>query len=131
MQWVDYAGPGEAPRLRPDAPRFARSPSVSDLDEIAENVAAAMDAAGISRTTSAASHALDDAETPPAEPAHGHGDSAHEPSHGDSTRSEAHGESAREGSAQREAPHGDSGRSDSAPARGAREEPAGGSEDAK
>ncbi|HEV8549190.1 MAG TPA: LysM peptidoglycan-binding domain-containing protein [Polyangiaceae bacterium] len=45
-QWVDYAGPGEAPRLHPNAPRFAHgfghSPSVSDLDEIAESVVAAM-----------------------------------------------------------------------------------------
>ncbi|HTQ04689.1 MAG TPA: LysM peptidoglycan-binding domain-containing protein [Polyangiaceae bacterium] len=62
MQWVDYAGPGEAPRLRPDAPRFAGvgtgkehngvrkvggGPSVADLDEIAEGVAAAMDEAAL------------------------------------------------------------------------------------
>jgi LysM repeat protein len=56
MQWVDYAGPGEAPRLRPSMPRFATAhsplarkvsdaPSVSELDEIAEGVAAAMDEA--------------------------------------------------------------------------------------
>jgi LysM repeat protein len=43
MQWVDYAGPGEAPRLRPSSPRFANRPSVSDLDEIAEGVAAVLD----------------------------------------------------------------------------------------
>jgi LysM repeat protein len=49
MQWVDYAGPGEAPRLRPSSPRFAKTPrfgqtpSVSDLDEIAEGVVAAME----------------------------------------------------------------------------------------
>jgi LysM repeat protein len=48
MQWIDYAGPGEAPRLHPSTPRFAGAgkrngtPSVSDLDEIAEGVAAAM-----------------------------------------------------------------------------------------
>jgi LysM repeat protein len=62
MQWVDYAGPGEAPRSRPDGPRLAGGvkqhdgtrklgggPSVSDLDEIAEGVAAAMDEAGLPR----------------------------------------------------------------------------------
>jgi uncharacterized protein YcbK (DUF882 family) len=43
MQWVDYAGPGEAPRLRPSSPRFANRPTVSDLDEIAEGVAAVLD----------------------------------------------------------------------------------------
>jgi LysM repeat protein len=49
MQWVDYAGPGEAPRLHPNSPRYAhapryggRSPSVADLDEIAERVVAEM-----------------------------------------------------------------------------------------
>jgi len=43
MQWIDYAGPGEAPRQRPKTPRFARSsPSVSDLDAIAESVVEAM-----------------------------------------------------------------------------------------
>jgi LysM repeat protein len=62
MQWVDYAGPGEAPRLRPETTRMAGTakehngvrkvaggPSVSDLDEIAEGVAAAMDEAGLPR----------------------------------------------------------------------------------
>lgn len=62
MQWVDYAGPGEAPRLRPETTRMAGtarehngvrkvsgSPSVSDLDEIAEGVAAAMDEAALPR----------------------------------------------------------------------------------
>ena len=66
MQWVDYAGPGEAPRLRPDGPRLAGTakehngvrklgggPSVSDLDEIAEGVAAAMDEAGLPRAKTA------------------------------------------------------------------------------
>jgi LysM repeat protein len=66
MQWVDYAGPGEAPRLRPDGARMAGAakehngvrklgggPSVSDLDEIAEGVAAAMDEAGLPRAKSA------------------------------------------------------------------------------
>ncbi len=62
MQWVDYAGPGEAPRLRPETMRVAGTakghngvrkvlggPSVSDLDEIAEGVAAAMDEAALPR----------------------------------------------------------------------------------
>jgi LysM repeat protein len=43
VQWVDYAGPGGAPRLRPTSPKGATLPSVSDLDEIAEGVAKAMD----------------------------------------------------------------------------------------
>lgn len=64
MQWVDYAGPGEAPKLRPESSRYASAgvgkehngvrkvsgtPSVSDLDEIAEGVAAAMDEAALPR----------------------------------------------------------------------------------
>jgi hypothetical protein len=71
MQWVDYAGPGEAPRLHPNAPRYAQAPSVSDLDEIAENVAAAMDAAAPSHTTSAIKRALDNVEAFQSEPSHG------------------------------------------------------------
>jgi LysM repeat protein len=159
MQWVDYAGPGEAPRLRPDAPRFARSPSVSDLDEIAENVAAAMDAAGISRTTSTATHALADAETPAPDALHGaagrdpgHGDSAHgEGTHGDSAHGEsthetgrgeapqtepargdtAHGETTRGGSTTRETSRDASVRGDSAAARGSHEATAPAPEEAK
>jgi LysM repeat protein len=49
MQWVDYAGPGEAPRRSPrkvprrmTAARTRGSPRMSDLDAIAEKVAAAM-----------------------------------------------------------------------------------------
>lgn len=48
MQWIDYAGPGEAPRRRPKTPGLATpgfaggTPSVSDLDEIAESVVEAM-----------------------------------------------------------------------------------------
>jgi len=51
MQWVDYAGPGEAPRLRPSSHRFAKTPSVADLDEIAENVAAVLDKTKSPRAT--------------------------------------------------------------------------------
>lgn len=43
MQWVDYAGPGEAPRLWHASRKYAQRPTVSDLDEIAENVAAVLD----------------------------------------------------------------------------------------
>jgi LysM repeat protein len=89
MQWVDYAGPGEAPRLHPHAPRFAQAPSVSDLDEIAENVAAAMDAAAPSRTTSAASHALEDMDPV-------HGESSREITHTDPARDSARGQSTRD-----------------------------------
>jgi hypothetical protein len=124
MQWVDYAGPGEAPRLHPHAPRFAQAPSVSDLDEIAENVAAAMDVAAPSRTTSAAAHALDDIDTsseddgvhgeaPHAGAVHGgathagstHGEAAPgDASHGESTRGEsAHDELVRGASSHGEA----------------------------
>jgi LysM repeat protein len=49
MQWVDYAGPGEAPRRSPrkaprrmTAGRSRGAPRMSDLDVIAEKVAAAM-----------------------------------------------------------------------------------------
>ena len=42
MQWVDYAGPGEAPRLWHASRKYAQKPTVSDLDEIAENVAAVL-----------------------------------------------------------------------------------------
>ncbi len=44
MQWVDYAGPGEAPRTSP-AQRFAKKLRPADLDDIAENVVAEMEAA--------------------------------------------------------------------------------------
>jgi len=43
MQWVDYAGPGEAPRQWPHSSKLAGAPRISELDEIAEGVAAAMD----------------------------------------------------------------------------------------
>jgi LysM repeat protein len=62
MQWVDYAGPGEAPRRSPrqpaaravaskagPAPRRTPSRRVAALDEIAEKVAAAMEAASTPR----------------------------------------------------------------------------------
>jgi LysM repeat protein len=107
MQWVDYAGPGEAPRLHPYSPRFAQSPTVSDLDEIAEGVAAAMDAAAPSRTTSTTTHALEDPEKPQAEPA-GDADAPSEPSpHGASSHaSPPHGASAHDGSAHESLAHG-------------------------
>jgi LysM repeat protein len=41
-QWVDYAGPGEAPRSTPSAPRVAAAPSLSELNQLAEQVAEAM-----------------------------------------------------------------------------------------
>jgi LysM repeat protein len=73
MQWIDYAGPGEAPRQRPDSPRFARSsPSVSDLDEIAESVVAAMNSGTTpsrSGSTAPRGAALDGAEETNDEPA--------------------------------------------------------------
>jgi LysM repeat protein len=48
MAWVDYAGPGEAPRRSPRQPsrtvtRSGDLPRASDLDDIAEEVAAAME----------------------------------------------------------------------------------------
>jgi LysM repeat protein len=109
MQWVDYAGPGEAPRLHPHATRFAQAPSVSDLDEIAENVAAAMDVAAPSRATSAAAHALDDIDaSSDDEGARGdaHGGSTHGSStHGGSTHGEVQGDSSRGESTRGEAEH--------------------------
>lgn len=89
MQWVDYAGPGEAPRLHPNSRRYAQAPSVSDLDEIAENVAAAMDAAAPSHTTSAIKRALDNVEAFQTEPSRLEttGDATHAESlHADSPR---------------------------------------------
>lgn len=62
MQWVDYAGPGEAPRLRPYAPklversrtasfsvpapvrRVGSQPSMAELDDVAAGITAAIDA---------------------------------------------------------------------------------------
>jgi LysM repeat protein len=41
-QWVDYAGPGEAPRSTPLAPRRAAAPTLSELNELAHRVAEAM-----------------------------------------------------------------------------------------
>jgi len=41
-QWVDYAGPGEAPRSTPLAPKVAATPSLSELNELAARVAEAM-----------------------------------------------------------------------------------------
>lgn len=61
MQWVDYAGPGEAPRRSPRknarpvvASRGRSSPQIADLDEIAEKVAAAMAEASPPRASEAA-----------------------------------------------------------------------------
>jgi LysM repeat protein len=77
MQWIDYAGPGEAPRQRPFSPRFARgTPSVSDLDEIAESVVAAMNGHTRSRqdpSASGPSGGSNGADTSD-EPASPHGD---------------------------------------------------------
>jgi LysM repeat protein len=55
VQWVDYAGPGEAPRKTPNAPRrYAKiSPKASDLDDIAEEVVAAMEQAATASDPSA------------------------------------------------------------------------------
>ncbi len=111
MQWVDYAGPGEAPRLHPNAPRYAQAPSVSDLDEIAENVAAAMDAAAPSHTTSAIKRALDNVEAFQSDPSHGEapGGAMHAESlHVDSTHAESlHVDSTHGAAPRSRAAHGD------------------------
>jgi hypothetical protein len=75
MQWIDYAGPGEAPRRRPKTPGFTPgftrpgfprgTPSVSDLDEIAESVVEAMKGRGHSSAPKAAGR---DAEETSEEP---------------------------------------------------------------
>ena len=44
--WVDYAGPGEAPRRSPNAPRDKTPRSLADLDDLAEQAAEDIQRAG-------------------------------------------------------------------------------------
>jgi LysM repeat protein len=44
--WVDYAGPGEAPRKSPNAPRDPAPRSLEDLDDLAEQAAENIQRAG-------------------------------------------------------------------------------------
>lgn len=46
--WIDYAGPGEAPRKSPNAPRSPAPRTLEDLDDIAEQTAEDIQRAGSS-----------------------------------------------------------------------------------